>query len=76
METAQRGCALLPEIAAASLTILVKNCGSMGAEGILPKLYKGTYVFSIKVERKFRLSLHRIQRLSVLFDDVRSYLAV
>jgi hypothetical protein len=41
-------------------TIPVKNCSLMVAEDIPQKLYKGYYVFSLKVKRKVRLSFHRI----------------
>ena len=34
------------------------------------------YVFTLKVKRKVRLSLHRIQCLGVLLDDVRGHIAL
>ena len=48
----------------------------MHRRGISARRYKGKYVSKLKVKRKVRLLIYRIQRLGVLLDDVRRHLAL
>ena len=58
------------------LTILVKNCGLVIADKFPRQLYKGKYVSQLKVKREIRLSVYRIQRVSILQHDVRGNVAL